>query len=163
MVCRILVPTVMAHVSPAWSIKLLTQGEHTWPWVKSFRWQLRIFPYKIYFPFFIIAILFVTLKFQTVQKELESKYKKCRNLERQLDQLETDHEEKITHLKLSHEEKMRGLMPGSIRQVGIVHHNLFIYEPRCEKTGLRGFQPGMTQTGLDNYRRWLKAWNFGFR
>ena len=60
-----------------------------------------------------------TLSFasQTVQKELESKYTKCRNLERQVDQLEADHEEKITHLKLSYEEKMRGLMPGSIRQV----------------------------------------------
>ena len=23
-----------------------------------------------------------------------------------------------------------------------------VYEPRCEKTGLRGFRPGPTQTGL---------------
>ena len=29
-------------------------------------------------------------------------------------------------------------------------------EPRCEKTGLRGFRPGLTQTGLYSYRRWLK-------
>ena len=27
-----------------------------------------------------------------------------------------------------------------------------IYEPRCEKTGLRGFRPGPTQTGLYSYR-----------
>ena len=25
------------------------------------------------------------------------------------------------------------------------------YEPRCEKTGLRGFRPGPTQTGLCNH------------
>ena len=31
------------------------------------------------------------------------------------------------------------------------------YEPRCEKTGLRGFRPGPTQTGLYNNRRWLEA------
>ena len=30
-------------------------------------------------------------------------------------------------------------------------------EPRCEKTGLRGFQPGPTQTRLNNYRRRLEA------
>ena len=27
------------------------------------------------------------------------------------------------------------------------------YEPRSEKTGLRGFQPGLTQTRLYSYRR----------
>ena len=31
------------------------------------------------------------------------------------------------------------------------------------KTGLRGFRPGPTQTGLHSYRRYLEAWNFGFR
>ena len=36
-------------------------------------------------------------------------------------------------------------------------------EPRCEKTGLRGFRPGLTQTGLYSHRRWLGAGNFGFR
>ena len=30
-------------------------------------------------------------------------------------------------------------------------------EPRCEKTGLRGFRPGPTQTGLYNHTRWLEA------
>ena len=30
-------------------------------------------------------------------------------------------------------------------------------EPRCEKTGLRGFRPGPTQTRLYNYTRWLEA------
>ena len=27
------------------------------------------------------------------------------------------------------------------------------FEPRCEKTGLRGFRPGPTQTGLCTHRR----------
>ena len=31
------------------------------------------------------------------------------------------------------------------------------YEPRCEKTGLRGFRPGPTQTRLYNHTRWLEA------
>ena len=31
------------------------------------------------------------------------------------------------------------------------------YEPRCEKTSLRGFRPGRTQTGLYNHTRWLEA------
>ena len=30
-------------------------------------------------------------------------------------------------------------------------------EPRCEKTGLRGFRPGPAQTGLCSHRRWLEA------
>ena len=32
-----------------------------------------------------------------------------------------------------------------------------IYEPRCEKTGLRGFRPGPTQTGLYSHGRSLVA------
>ena len=38
-----------------------------------------------------------------------------------------------------------------------------INEPRRQKTGLQGFRPGPTQTGLCNYWRWLEAWNFRFR
>ena len=30
-------------------------------------------------------------------------------------------------------------------------------EPRCEKTSLRGFLPGLTQTGLYSHRRWLET------
>ena len=33
----------------------------------------------------------------------------------------------------------------------------YIYESRCEKTGLRGFRPGPTQTRLYSQRRWLEA------
>ena len=29
--------------------------------------------------------------------------------------------------------------------------------PRSEKTGLRGFRPGPTQTGLYSHKRWLEA------
>ena len=32
-----------------------------------------------------------------------------------------------------------------------------LYEPRCEKTCLRGFRPGRTQTRLCNHTRWLEA------
>ena len=32
-----------------------------------------------------------------------------------------------------------------------------LFEPRCEKTGLWGFRPGPTQTGLYSHRRWLEA------
>ena len=34
---------------------------------------------------------------------------------------------------------------------------VLMYEPRCEKTGLRGFQPGPTQTALYGHRIWLEA------
>ena len=37
-----------------------------------------------------------------------------------------------------------------------VQENVFL-EPRSEKTGLRGFRPGPTQTGLYSYERWLEA------
>ena len=36
-------------------------------------------------------------------------------------------------------------------------------KPRREKTGLRGFRPGPTQTGLRNYSMRLETWNFRFR
>ena len=38
-------------------------------------------------------------------------------------------------------------------------HNLYqsLYELRCEKTCLWGFQPGPTQTGLYNHTRMLEA------
>ena len=32
-----------------------------------------------------------------------------------------------------------------------------VYEPRCEKSGLRGFRPGQTQTELCSHRRLLEA------
>ena len=38
-----------------------------------------------------------------------------------------------------------------------------INEPRRQKTGLQGFRPGPTQTGLYSHRKWLETWNFGFR
>ena len=40
---------------------------------------------------------------------------------------------------------------------------IFNIEPRGEKTGLRGFRPGPTQTELYSHRRWLEAGNFEFR
>ena len=38
-----------------------------------------------------------------------------------------------------------------------MHEGQAITEPRCEKTGLRGFRPGPTQTRLYSHRRWLEA------
>ena len=35
--------------------------------------------------------------------------------------------------------------------------NKALDEPRCEKTGLRGFRPCPTQTGLYSHKRWLEA------
>ena len=35
--------------------------------------------------------------------------------------------------------------------------SLLVYEPRSEKTGLRGFRPGPTKTRLYNHTRWLEA------
>ena len=39
-------------------------------------------------------------------------------------------------------------------------HKIFV--PRQEKTGLRGFQPGVTQMGLCSHRKGLNARNFKF-
>ena len=37
------------------------------------------------------------------------------------------------------------------------------FEPRSEKTGVRGFRPGQTQTGMYNHRRRPEARNLGSR
>ena len=37
------------------------------------------------------------------------------------------------------------------------HHSSMTFEPRREKTGLRGFRPGLTQTGLYSHRSRLEA------
>ena len=45
-------------------------------------------------------------------------------------------------------------------QIGWNYENDFRtlpFEPRCEKTGLRGFRPGPTLTGLYYRIRWLEA------
>ena len=44
-------------------------------------------------------------------------------------------------------------------QISLARHR-HTYEPRCEKTGLRGFRPGPTQTRLYCHRRRLVACNF---
>ena len=43
-----------------------------------------------------------------------------------------------------------------------LHHDVLLYQPRHEKTCLRGLRSGMTQTGLLGYRDEGEAWNFGF-
>ena len=42
-------------------------------------------------------------------------------------------------------------------EVNVLLFCLESFEPRCEKTGLRGYRPGPTQTGLYNQSRWLEA------
>ena len=37
------------------------------------------------------------------------------------------------------------------------------FQPRCEKTGLRGFRPDPTQTELYSHRIWLETGDFGIR
>ena len=44
-----------------------------------------------------------------------------------------------------------------ILNVGELEVTLKSNEPRCEKTDLRGFRPGPTQTGLYSHREWLEA------
>ena len=41
--------------------------------------------------------------------------------------------------------------------VGILTFSGRLNEPHCVKTGLRGFRPGPTQTGLYSHRGWLEA------
>ena len=38
-----------------------------------------------------------------------------------------------------------------------VSPHILLFEPRCEKTGLRGFRPGATQTRLYKHTRWIGA------
>ena len=49
-------------------------------------------------------------------------------------------------------EDFYSLDPTEVLKVGF---RLSSYEPRSEKTGLRGFRPGPTKTGLYSHRRWL--------
>ena len=39
---------------------------------------------------------------------------------------------------------------------------VIVFEPRHEKTCIRGFRPGPPQTGLYSHRRWLEIGKFGF-
>ena len=44
------------------------------------------------------------------------------------------------------------------KELGEDEGNAFtVFEPRREKTCLRDFRPGQTQTGLYSHRRWLDA------
>ena len=46
----------------------------------------------------------------------------------------------------------------SLKELGSHSTNpIIINEPRCEKTGLRGYRPGPTQTRLHDHTRWLEA------
>ena len=51
----------------------------------------------------------------------------------------------------------KSLNEANLQQMTRVTENLFLYELRSEKTRLRGFRPGLTQTRLYNHTRWLEA------
>ncbi|XP_076459677.1 uncharacterized protein LOC143292894 isoform X2 [Babylonia areolata] len=57
-----------------------------------------------------------TSNLSMVQHELESQRSRCHNLDRQMQKMEADHEEKMTRLKLDHEDRIRGLLPGEMKQ-----------------------------------------------
>ena len=50
-----------------------------------------------------------------------------------------------------------GQLNGLPLQMSLFPFKSLKFEPRSEKTGLRGFQPGPTQTGLYSHLRWLEA------
>ena len=50
------------------------------------------------------------------------------------------------------------LFAAEVKQLNYIDtQDIKIYEPRREKTGLRGFRPGPTQTGLYKLRKELEA------
>ena len=51
------------------------------------------------------------------------------------------------HLTLVGQKKRQIQLFGDLKEI----------EPGCEKTGLRGFRAGPTQTRLYSHRRWLEA------
>ena len=56
----------------------------------------------------------------------------------------------VKHVTLNNKEGIRRLIRDTFPFV-------YVYEPRCEKTGLRVFRPGPTQTGLYSHRICLDA------
>ena len=63
-----------------------------------------------------------------------------------------------------HEFTVRALIPWAERQMKLLSDvvcmslvHVILFEPRREKTGLRGFRPGPTQTGLYKLRKELEA------
>ena len=58
---------------------------------------------------------------------------------------------------------LRSVLLPNLMHDFITLSNATSYGPRREKTCLRGFRPGSTQTGLYSHREWLEASNFGFR
>ena len=49
------------------------------------------------------------------------------------------------------------LLSASVLNDSILMGYKTLNEARSEKTGLRGFRPGPTQTGLYSHKRWLEA------
>ena len=63
-----------------------------------------------------------------------------------------------TCLAVTHERELSNSLLSKMSQRLVVHSDVLLLSgPRCEKTGLRGFRPGPTQTRLYSYRRWIEA------
>ena len=54
-------------------------------------------------------------------------------------------------------EKKGADQPAKLISAFVFSTRIVQYEPRCEKTGLRGFRPGPIQTGLYKLRKELEA------
>ena len=59
--------------------------------------------------------------------------------------------------------RCRNLFGGVLDDCCRLKVKAFLNEPRSERTGLRGFRHGPTQTRLCSHRKWLEARNFGLR
>ena len=56
-----------------------------------------------------------------------------------------------------------GIIVNSYEDLVRKHVVRLTFEPVREKTKQFGFQPGSTQIRLYSHKRWLEAWNFGFK
>ena len=61
------------------------------------------------------------------------------------------------HRKHINSPGLPGIRHASTDRTRIGLRGVAAYEPHCEKTGLRGFRPGPTQTRLYSRIRWLEA------
>ena len=61
----------------------------------------------------------------------------------------------LWHLRKKTENTLKRCLQETMSDMNVLCIKL--NEPRCEKTGLRGFRPGPTQTRLCNHTKWLEA------
>ena len=92
-------------------------------------------------------------------ERMDTAYPSCRGKELEIREPETDHEIGQALGEMTHELAMKDLRYNTPHWC-YDEQNVWVrqlFEPRCEKTGLRGFRPGLTQTGLCSHTIWLEA------